>query len=379
MAPPDPARLRVAYVWLFAAIGALSAYLPLYYAARGLGLDLIGLLAALYAGVAMLGAPAWGIVADAVGPRRPVIPIAATVAAIAAIGLAFAAGPVPIALGAMALALAMSGIMPILDAQAVEATSGSDGGYARLRVWGSAAFIGAVLLTGWLTDRFGAVAMFWLVAPALGATALVAFGVRATAVASRWDASVLPALARSRPLVMFLAAIFLTWTSSTTINAFFSIHLVALDAPRWLVGSAWAIGAAVEVPIMLAYASIQRRFGLERLMVAGAALLVVRAAAVVTLDEPQFVALTMAIHGAGFALLIVGGVVQAARLSPPGTAATVQGLLVAIVFGLAQVVGPGVGGLLASRVGLTTTFAVAGVGSLLATVVLARVMRHRHA
>ncbi len=129
---------------------------------------------------------------------------------------------------------------------------------------------------------------------------------------------------------------------------------------------------------MVAHYSLQRRFGLERLLVAGAALLAVRAAAVVILDDPLFVALTMAIHGAGFALLIVGGVLYAARLAPPGMAATVQGLLVAIVFGLAQVVGPGLGGQVAATSGLTTTFALAGAGSLVATVVLARVIAHRH-
>ncbi|MEO8246143.1 MAG: MFS transporter [Chloroflexota bacterium] len=366
--------LRAAYVGLFTAIGALSAYLPLLYAARGLGLDLIGLLAGLYAAVAMLGAPAWGLVADAIGPRRPVVSIAAGAAAFAAVALAFATGPFTLALGAIALAVSMSGIMPIIDAQAVASEQARDAGYARLRVWGSAAFIGAVLVTGWLTDRFGAASMFWLVAPALAATAFVGLGTRAAAGPSRWNTSSLRALVRSRQLVAFLAAIFLTWTSSTTINAFFSIHLVDLDAPRWLVGVAWAIGAAVEIPIMLAYASIQRRFGLGRMLVVGAALLLVRAAAVVIFGDPLFAALTMAIHGAGFALLIVGGVLYAARLAPPGTAATVQGLLVAIVFGLAQVIGPGIGGLLANRFGLATTFAVAGAGSLLATLVLARVV-----
>ena len=128
---------------------------------------------------------------------------------------------------------------------------------------------------------------------------------------------------------------------------------------------------------MLSYAALQRRFGLGRLLAGGAILLAVRAAAVVATDDPFLLALTMAIHGAAFALLIVGGVLYAARLAPPGNAATVQGLLVAIVFGLAQVVGPGLGGQLAATYGIPATFAAAGAGSAVAAAVLAYVTTRR--
>jgi predicted MFS family arabinose efflux permease len=45
------------------------------------------------------------------------------------------------------------------------------------------------------------------------------------------------------------------------------------------------------------------------------------------------------------------------------------------VFGLAQIVGPGIGGLLAVSLGLRATFMIAGVGSVIALTMLAWVLR----
>ena len=60
------------------------------------------------------------------------------------------------------------------------------------------------------------------------------------------------------------------------INAFFSIHLVDIGAESALVGAAWAIGALVEIPVMLGYPWLGGRFGVERLLLVGASAFLVR-------------------------------------------------------------------------------------------------------
>jgi MFS transporter, PPP family, 3-phenylpropionic acid transporter len=180
---------------------------------------------------------------------------------------------------------------------------------------------------------------------------------------------------RDRTLMPFLVVVLLTWTASATINAFFSIHLVDLGAPEWLIGAAWAFGAAVEIPLMVGFGRLVRRGGIERLLVAGAALFLLRAIAVVVTRDPLVVALSMALHGGAFALFLVGGVTYVAQHAPRGAAATAQGVLTATVFGLAQIVGPGVGGLVAQSSGLRFTFLLAGMGSAVALGGLAWVLR----
>ena len=358
------------------AIGALAPYLPVYYASLGLGLDAIGLLSALYAAAAMLGSPLWGATADRFGSARPILAVAAACAAVAATALAFVAGTWPIALAAAGLALAMSGIMPILDARALEVTGGR-GGYARFRVWGSASFIVAVVLTGWAMERIGARGMFLILVPTLIATAIVGLRIRSRpTIAPLARLTAIGAVLRNSTLVRFLAVVLITWTSSTTINAFFSIHLGEVGAPQSLVGIAWALGAFVEVPIMLAFPLLLRRVGLDRLLLAGTILFAFRAAAIVVTRDPLVVILSMLLHGGAFALFLVGGVIYVSRHAPAGAAATAQGLLAAIVFGLAQVIGPAIGGLLARGIGLQATFGIAGIGSAASVAVLAWAFRH---
>src|SRR6266550_3902927 len=89
-------RARLAYVSLYAAIGALYPYLPVYYRSLGLDLGAIGLLAAIFSAAGMVGSPLWGAAADRFGRSRVVLLVPA------ALGCA--------AFGALALANGMLGV-----------------------------------------------------------------------------------------------------------------------------------------------------------------------------------------------------------------------------------------------------------------------------
>jgi DHA1 family multidrug resistance protein-like MFS transporter len=110
-------------------------------------------------------------------------------------------------------------------------------------------------------------------------------------------------------------------------------------------------------------------------LLAGTILFALRALAVVLTSDPLLVTLTMALHGGGFALFLVGGVSYVSERAPTGAAATAQGMLVAIAFGLAQIVGPGVGGMLAADGDLLRTFVIAGAGSVVAVLGMTWILR----
>lgn len=365
------AYARAAYLTYFAAIGAMFPYLPLYFRSLGLQLDAVGLLGALSAAGAMLGAPVWGLVADRFHGSRLVLPAAATAAAVSAVVLALAHDTLVVVPVVAVMALAMAGVSPILDARALDAVAEDRHRYGRLRVWGSASFILSVLAVGWLVERNGIASLFIVLVGALLATAIVGLGL-----GSRSVVPPLPrlegirAVMRSPQLPAFLAAALVAWSSSSAINGFLSIYLLEIGAPEALVGVAWALGAVVELPLMVAFPWLAGRFGLERLLLLGAGLLGLRALALLVVQDPLLVTLTMLVHGAGFALLLVGGVTYVSRHAPQGAAATAQGLLSGVVFGMAMIVGPGVGGILARGLGLSGLFIVAAVGSVAALVAL---------
>ncbi|HEX6474827.1 MAG TPA: MFS transporter [Candidatus Limnocylindria bacterium] len=372
--------VRAAMVTLFVAVGALYPFIPVYYQSLGLSLGGIGLLGALSAGAGAVASPLWGAAADRLRSPRAVMPVAALGAAIAAVLLSVVQPTVPLVITVAALAMFMAGVAPILDARALEVTGGDRNRYSLLRVWGSGSFIVSVLLVGWLIDRTQIGAMFAVLAASLLATGLIGLAFRSRTGAADAAAAVshlagIGAVLRSPALGPFLLAILLVWSSNMAINAFFSIHLVDIGADGALVGAAWAVGALVEIPVMLGYPRLGARLGVERLLLIGAAVFFVRALSVVVLRDPLLVTATMALHGIGFALVLVGGVVHVSRHAPPGTAATAQGVLGATVFGLAAILGPGVGGQLAGWLGLEGMFIVATPGCGLAVLALGWALR----
>ena len=368
----SPVAARAAYTTLFGAIGASLPYLPVYYRSAGLSLGEIGMLGSLAAAVGLVGAPLWGTLADRYPTSRLIMPAAATLAALSALALALARQPVAIGAAVIATSVALAGLTPILDTRALEAVRGDRDRYSRLRVWGSIGFVVVVWITGFLIERAGIASLFWVYVPLLALTAAVAGVLRGAGrtVPPLPRLSGIGLVLRLPPLRRFLLAAFAVWSASMAINAFLSIHLLDIGAPGELVGSAWALGAVVEVPIMWAYPALAARFGARRLIVAGAAAFALRALALPLLAHPVPVALTMLLHGAGFGLLLVGGVTHVSRHAPPGAAATAQGVLAAVVFSLSMIVGPGLGGLAAGAWGIPVMFGIAAAVGVVAAVLM---------
>ena len=113
----SPVAARAAYATLFGAIGASFPYLPVYYRSVGLSLGEIGLLGSLAAAVGLLSAPLWGTLADRHPTSRLILPTAAGLAALAALGLALAREPVAIAAAVVAMSAAQAGVAPMLAAR----------------------------------------------------------------------------------------------------------------------------------------------------------------------------------------------------------------------------------------------------------------------
>ena len=78
----------------------------------------------------------------------------------------------------------------------------------------------------------------------------------------------------------------------------------------------------------------------------------------------------MALHGAAFALVLVGGVTFVSRHAPEATAATAQGILAATVYSVAMIIGPGIGSWVAESFGVPALFTLAWTTSTVAIPVL---------
>ncbi|HEX5038686.1 MAG TPA: MFS transporter [Candidatus Limnocylindria bacterium] len=356
---------RLSYLALFAAVGASFPYLSVFFQDRGLDLGQIGLMTALGAAAGLVAAPVWGAIADRFAGSPFIISAASVVSAAGAVGLVLVDGIGPMVVALAILSVAFAGIAPTLDARALETVGNDRDRYGRIRAWGSASFIVAVFVTGAVIERAGVPSMFAIYVAALLALALASVPLRGSR-----SAATLPRLSgigvvlRHGPIARFLPAALLVWSAAMSINWYFSIHLLDLGAPGELVGSAWAIGALVEIPVMSAYPSLAARIGGGRLLLLGGAAFALRVIVLAVVTDPVAAAATMALHGVAFALVLVGGVTYVSRHAPQATAATAQGILSATVFSVAMIIGPGVGSWVAESFGIAALFGVGIAASL---------------
>lgn len=369
-------RAAFAYIAFFAAIGAGFPYLPVYYRSLGLGLGEIGLLTALSSAVQLVGAPAWGSIADRFPRSRLSLGLASLVAAGGAglIGAADGMGPTVVA-GAVLLAFGIAGISPVLDSRTLEILGPDRIRYGQLRAWGSLSFVVVAMMVGALIDRSGIHALFGVYIPAYVVTSLVALslprtGVRHGAGAFRGSVKLL----RSREMLVFLGAVFLVFTALNGVTWFYSIALVTLGGSGSEVGLVWAVGALIEVPIMFLFPRLAKRFGTGPLLVVGAALFALRAVLSALATEPWHLIAISPVEGVGYGLFFVGAVDYVARRAPHGLAATAQGLFSA-TNGLSAILGSAAGGAIAAATSLQGLFALCGVIGVAGTVAVVLVLR----
>jgi len=366
-------RSATAYIILFAAVGAYAPFLQQYYQSLGIPLWEIGLLAAFTSTMALSAAPVWGAIHDHVPASRLLIPLAASIATVGAIGLAVAGATPWLALAAATWAIGMSGTSPMMDVRVLSIVGANRARYGWIRACGSASFIVVAPIVGLLVDRGGMSAMFWVMVPAIALA-----GVAAITLPPRLDSVRPPSLRRApgtvlrhRPIALFLIGATAAWTAISFQSSFFSIYLRSLGAPSSEVGWTWAIAATMEIPVMFLFPWLARRFGIERLLVAGAAIVFLREVANVVFTSPEMLLACSLMQGAGYALMLIGGITFVSLQAPKGTAATAQGILSGVTASLAAILGAGVGGQLAGLLTIRGLYLVAACLGALAVAMIA--------
>ena len=359
-------RAVIAYITLYVAVAAYSPYLQQYYKSLGISLGTIGALAAFTSAVALIASPTWGAIHDRYPTARFFLPIAAGIGATGAVGLATVGASWLLIPSAAAFAAGMAGLGPMMDVRVLDMAGSDRTRYARVRVWGSISFMVCTPIIGLaIGDNFRG--LFFVAVPMilLGGMAAMLLPGRTGGV---HGASLRRAPGRvlgHRPIALFLIAAFVGWTAVYSQYAFFSIYLRQIGASADQIGLAWSIQASLEIPSMFFFPQLSRRFGTERLIVLGMAIMTSRLIVNALFVSPTILIAASVIQGAGYGLVLIGGIAFVSRQAPKGTAATAQGILNAVTFSLSSIVGSGLGGQIAGLVTIRGLYAItAGLGAL---------------
>jgi MFS transporter, PPP family, 3-phenylpropionic acid transporter len=376
-------RPAIVYAVLFGGVGAYVPYVAIYLRSTGFGLEAVGALIALHAAVSLVAAPTWGAIADGLGQVRRLILVAGVLSAIAAALLALAVGPLAVTLALALLAAVSAGVIPLVDSRTIRIV-GQRERFGQARAWGSAAFIVVAFATSAAVARFGPPGMFVLYVPLAAATGVAGYallrlpgadraadgrpGTTSTRIragsAQGGGGSLAPIawILRQPRIGVFFVATTVIWTSHAALQGFVSLQVVGLGGDSAAVAATWSIGALVEVPLMIAFPRLARRFGVERMLVIGAFAFAIRALASALVGAPWLIVAVAPFGGIGFAFVYVGTVSWVAGAVPREVQATAQGIFTGTANFIGVIAGSIVGGAIGGAFGLPDLFVVSAAG-----------------
>ena len=172
----DGVRVALFFAALFAASAVNTAFLPLWFADRGLSAAAIGQILGFASLLRVFAGPSWGTLADRIGRRRPVMLAAGIAASAAALLYLPLHGFMPLLLVAAAQGIAGSALNPLIDSLALALARAQRMEYGPVRSIGSIAYMAASAGAGWLLSVTGTWLVPWLLAASYGsATAVTPF------------------------------------------------------------------------------------------------------------------------------------------------------------------------------------------------------------
>jgi PPP family 3-phenylpropionic acid transporter len=360
-------RVRALFCLYGFAESAFVPFLPLLLRDRGLHVQAIGALLALYAAVGFATGPLWGYVADRVLGRERTLALCFIGIVAGATLLAFADSTAALAVFGSLTWLFRAPAMPLADALALDRLGAARrDAYGTVRLWLSATFAVGAIASGAIYEAFGTEAMAPLYAALTAVNAVLVLVV----FRGRWPRPVAREGGRIRgsaglgstpTMFLFLLALFLIFAPYTATYNFAAVQIAALGGGALFVGLAMGLQAGAEVPSMLATARYANRLRPAALFAAGAAFYIVVYAIWAVVRDPAVLAATRILAGFGFGLTSVGAVVIADELVPERLRTTGQAASKAVSAALAPVAGSLGGGLVFGYLGPVTLFVLAAI------------------
>jgi PPP family 3-phenylpropionic acid transporter len=359
-----PAALRVAaFMGAFFAANAINTFMPLWFADAGLSPAAIGQVLGAAALLRVLAGPGWGTVADRIGRRRPVLVVASVTAS--GLGLAYvaASGFLPLLLIAAGQGVAASAIGPLADSLALALAAERRLEYGPVRAAGSATFMIATAVAGWLLGRVGSWLVPWLQAAGYGAAALLGVFLP--------EASTLPApprafagleLLRNPAFRLAVGCTALIQGAHAAYYGFAALFWRSQGISDTVIGLLIAEGIIAEILLFTRGGRLVARLGPAGLTACAAGASIMRWTLTALGPPLPLLAAVQILHAATFAMQHLSAMLVLSRFVPAERAATGQALHAALGYGAPSGLMMVLSGWLYARYGGLVFLAMAGVG-----------------
>ena len=366
----DGLRVGLFLAAFFAAGAITTAYLPVWFAGRGLNSAEIGQVLGLGFLLRVAVVPGWGWVADRVGGRAALFAGAAIAAGSAAL-LPAAWGFVVILLISAAQGVAASALTPLTDALTLALAAVRRLDYGRTRAYGSVAYMAATALGGALLGAVGSGLVPWAIAGLYARAAGLALALPGVAappptvrIRQGWH---------SRSFRLALLATALIQGAHAAYYSFAALHWRAAGIADGVIGLLIAEGIVAEVALFIWGRPLVERLGPARLTAVAAGASMLRWTVTAFVTDVSTLAAVQLLHAATFACQHLSTMLVL-RALPAQRAGTAQAVMSALGFSAPTGLLVWVSGLIYGAAGGLTFLLMAAVGgsALLVVPALAR-------
>jgi PPP family 3-phenylpropionic acid transporter len=316
---------------IFAAGAITTAFLPLWLSDRGMPARQIGLALGVASLVRLFAVPLWGMAADRVGRRRPMLLLAAVGSTVAAACLPLAHRLTPLLLLITAQGIAAAALTPLADTLTLALAQAGRLVYGRTRAWGSASYMVATAVAGPILAWAGSAPVPWLIAAGYGAAAAAAPLLPEAAGATHRSLRT-TGLWRIPALRLTIAASALIQGSHAAYYGFAAIHWRQAGLGDTAIGLLIAEGIVMEIALFRWGGAWVARLGPARLTALAAGACAVRWTALAFSTSLAVLCLVQVLHAATFAMQHLSSMAVLGRMIPPNRAAGAQTLHSALGF-----------------------------------------------
>lgn len=356
---------------MFGGLGVHYNYLQIFLRDQGFSYQEIGFFQALIPLVAMVSAPAWGVIADSSRDPRKILGLLLILAPTAHLLLLGGGGFVPCMAVCLCIALFYQPVLPIQDSLILRALHRYGGDYGHIRIWGSLGFTVPALLLPFLWMNTPEMDINWTVPGVLFAgyavLTLLLLLTFPPVPPERHNPLNLGAfrLLKNRTFSILLVCAFLARIASSALDGYQAVYFEEMGVPIARIGLFLSLGPFSEVATIFYSQRWMVRWGARKLMALCLAALFIRLVVTASAGQWTILAGIQVLHCLTFGTQHVVTTLVVNQLAGDRIRSSAQTLTAVLTNHTAKLLGLTASGVLAGWLGIPVLLGISsGVAAL---------------
>lgn len=325
-------RVGCLFASYFLGYGIFLPFFPLVMQDRGIPVEEIGFIFGAGNIARIIANPVMTGLSDHTGRRRLSIFLYSLISIAFLIYFLATGGVWNALIAVVGLLVFWSPAVPLSDAYALDVVRNYGADYGRMRLWGSAAFVVANMIGGWLILLDSSTPAVIAIMVGIMSTGLVAISLPPQVSTAQKGAGAeedRPRLFLKPAFWLVLGVIGLLQGSHAAFYGFSTLFWKAHDVSEFLIGALWSTGVAAEIGLFMFAGRLKLTSYPLALLLVGAAAGILRWGLFPFAQDFWSMALLQLLHTMTFGMAHLGSVGFLSKIVPPKWAATGQGFLAA--------------------------------------------------